>query len=239
MSAISRKTALIFANNYASTPSGVIEGPIGSIAGGSPAYSGDPAVIQGANWLYGWPEIVAGTNQPPIQSDTAIKYVLSYLLAYLHQRGIAEWDSSGGTSYYLNCFVSRASGGGAAQVYRCRVTGPVTSDPLTDTTSWISLANDIASPGSAKAWVSFNGNTGSVFQAYGLSSLVQNSTGSYTANFSTAFGSTPVLTGCGGAGILFGSSPGTASFGFETLGQVGGTFVAQNYPYVSVAFFGN
>lgn len=94
--AIPRKTQKIFASV---TPSGSIA-QFGSLKAGTPNYSDDPAVIQGlAAWTNGWAGAVVGTNSPAIQDFNAFCRVVTQQIAYILQRGIAEWDS--GTEYSI------------------------------------------------------------------------------------------------------------------------------------------
>lgn len=63
--------------------------------------------------------------------------------------------------------------------------GTLTITTLSDGTNSTSATNCIQ--GSAKAWVSFVGSTAAVNASYNVSSVVRNSTGNYTVNFTSAF----------------------------------------------------
>lgn len=55
--------------------------------------------------------------------------------------------------------------------------------------------------GSAKAWVNFNGTTGSIRASYNASSVTRNGTGDYTVNFTNAFANTDYAV-LGTAGVV-------------------------------------
>lgn len=61
--------------------------------------------------------------------------------------------------------------------------GTLTISTLSDGTNSTSSTNCIQ--GSAKAWVNFNGTAATVTQAYNVSSITRNTTGTYTINFTT------------------------------------------------------
>lgn len=65
--------------------------------------------------------------------------------------------------------------------------GTLTISTLSDGTNSTSSTNCIQ--GSAKAWVNFNGQTGSVAirASYNVSSITYNASGDYTVNFTNAF----------------------------------------------------
>lgn len=66
----------------------------GSLAAGSEAFTTDPAEAQSlSNWLTGWFGAVIGGNAPTIQDMNAVHFVTTYQLAYLMQKGVAEWDA--------------------------------------------------------------------------------------------------------------------------------------------------
>ena len=63
--------------------------------------------------------------------------------------------------------------------------GTLTISTLSDGTNSTSSTNCIQ--GSAKAWVNFDGNTGTIAKAYNVSSITKTTTGTYTVNFTNAF----------------------------------------------------
>jgi hypothetical protein len=105
MAKILRKTAIIFGNALLAGPGGI--GVLGSLAGGLPAYTIDPAAIMATGaWGNGWGSFVVA-DFPAEEDLNAIDFVHSYQIAYLLEMGIAEWDSA--TTYYTNSVVQ--SGG--------------------------------------------------------------------------------------------------------------------------------
>ena len=77
----------------------------GSLAAGSEDFTTDPAQAQSlSNWLTGWFGAVIGGNAPTIQDMNAVHFVMSYQLAYLVQRGVAQWDAV--TTYYTGSIVN-------------------------------------------------------------------------------------------------------------------------------------
>ena len=105
MTDLTRKEQLIFANNSATNQVAVF----GSKAQtGTMAFSSDPDVIQdvennGQNWQAGWNNAVINGNSPLMEDFNAISYVNSYNIAYLLQKGIAEWSAN--TTYYKGSIV--------------------------------------------------------------------------------------------------------------------------------------
>ena len=63
--------------------------------------------------------------------------------------------------------------------------GTLTISTLSDGTNSTSSTNCIQ--GSAKAWVTFAGATGTTSASYNVSSVTRNSAGNYTINFTNAF----------------------------------------------------
>lgn len=60
----------------------------------------------------------------------------------------------------------------------------VTATTLSDGTN--STASTNAIKGSARAWVYFDGSSSTIYKSYNVSSITRNSSGNYTANFTTA-----------------------------------------------------
>lgn len=100
----------------------------------------------------------------------------------------------------------------------------------------------------AKAWVVFNG-TGAVAitSAYNVGSITDNGTGDYTVNFSTAFSSTSYVgvvsggsdAGPAGATVAIGPTAGAHTASAWRFVTTGSTFVATDWPWLSVVFFGD
>lgn len=72
----------------------------------------------------------------------------------------------------------------------------VTATTLSDGTNSTSATNCIS--GSAKAWVSWNGTSGSIFASYNVSSVTRTGTGTYSINFTSAFADTSYCAVMGG-----------------------------------------
>jgi hypothetical protein len=64
------------------------------------------------------------------------------------------------------------------------ITSTLQGTTLTDGTNSTSTTNCIQ--GSAKAWVNFNGVSGTINGSYNVTSVTKNATGDFTANFTTA-----------------------------------------------------
>jgi len=105
----------------------------GSTAGGSTAYSDDPAVIQTAAWLEGWQDavIVGTTKRLPILNDmNSVHYVTTYGLSYLQQEGIGVWLST--KEYRTNSIVKKD---GTSELY-ISLQNSNTNNALTDGAWW-------------------------------------------------------------------------------------------------------
>ena len=103
-------------------------GQFGSYA--SPDFSGDVGVMQsGTSWERGWFGAVLNTNRQFIQDQNAIDYVFCYMLSYLLQQGIAEWDA--GTTYYLNSICQIAG-----QIFISLQDDNTNNNPGTSPTFW-------------------------------------------------------------------------------------------------------
>lgn len=139
MTDYSRVTQKIFAGDLVANEIGVF----GSFAAGTPTYTTDPATIQSlSEFTAGWPAAVIGGSNPAIEDVNALDYLWSYQLAYLLQKGVAEWDA--GTTYYTDSIVSNGSG----LLYRS-LQNTNLNNLVTDTTWWapISLPNHPAAAG--------------------------------------------------------------------------------------------
>jgi hypothetical protein len=130
--------------------------------------------------------------------------------------------------------------------------GQLTIDTLRAGSGVLSVANGMT--GIAKAWVTWNGNSGaSIFSSFNVSSITYNTTGDYTINFTTAMANANYAVS------------GTAAYGSSNnahcvfLGNINGTGGStrttsaceiavrymnganppptQDCPYIGVAFF--
>jgi len=85
-------------------------GQFGSKQAGLPQTSQDPAVIQQLPaWTNGWQDAVVTANKAAYLEDmNGWCYVHSYMVAYILQQGIPEWDTN--TAYYIDSIVQANSG---------------------------------------------------------------------------------------------------------------------------------
>lgn len=99
MANLVRKALKIFAEGAANT------GVFGSAADTTKQHSSDPEIIQSkAAWGQGWSAATIGARKfPPLEEMQAVQFVVTYMLAYLFQKGIPEYDSS--TTYYVSSIV--------------------------------------------------------------------------------------------------------------------------------------
>lgn len=127
--------------------------------------------------------------------------------------------------------------------------GTIVLDAITDGTGNTVSGSTVVN-GSAKAWVNFNGNSGSVAirAAFNISSITYNGTGDYTVNFTTArpninysaiacaSGDTTTWTTAVGMYTANGGTqetPTTSSFRFVTT-RAGSIITDKTYILVSV-----
>lgn len=107
MAKLDRKDVKIFAENSKETL--ITEFRTEDAKGSTASFSRDPDVIQNENYSQGWVNNTNNLNTKIYGEDlNAVNYVLSYLLKYLYENGIAEWKST--TTYYQNsiCKVNNA-----------------------------------------------------------------------------------------------------------------------------------
>jgi len=210
MAKLTRKTSVLFAGNYQSAPNNQL-GVFGSLAQGSPAYSGDPAQIQTTQFYDGWSSAVVGTNQPALEDINSLFYVLSYYVNYFNQMGIPEWDS--GTTYYTNSYVNNTnSANGPVGIYVSLIDN--NTQILSNQAAWATYQSTFSGPNLCKAWVCFSGTnvvSGNcvVSNAYNVSSVQYISTGKYQINFATPLPSNNyTFAGSAGTPDGFSSVPG-------------------------------
>ena len=245
MAGIARKTASIFANAQAGSPSNEIAVFGAKAQGYGTQFSADPEVIQSAAWLQGWVAAVVaqagGTTQPELEDDQAFKYVMSYQAAYLLERGMPEWDDD--TTYNQFDYVKDPATG---IPWYSLSDGNLNNPPASSPGVWATLFSLISGGQSgapvAKAWVVFNGQgpvgTITPLQSFGVASLTKNGTGDYTLTPSAPFANAnPGLAGAATGGIQVIVAAGTGSIRFQTQGIVGGPFQPFDYPYVSTWVF--
>lgn len=158
----------------------------GSLAAGAPAYSNDPAAIQALPaWLGGMQSEVIGNRSPALEDLNGLFYTLAYQLAYLLERGMAEWDSTTGTGYwpYDMCRVN-----GTLYQVVATATGPITSNPTTDTNNWIPYTNTLYGPTIPKAWavwdgINESGGNSRLISVFNVSTIQKIQVGQYRVNF--------------------------------------------------------
>lgn len=125
MSKLVRRTFLQFGSTV--NPGSEI-GQYGSYS--APIYSGDVGTMQaGTAWPRGWFAETINTNRPFIQDFNAVDFVFSYMIFYLLEMGIAEWDS--GTNYFTNSVCQIAG-----QIYISLVDNNLNNNPSTSPTDW-------------------------------------------------------------------------------------------------------
>lgn len=96
MAKLTRQTLLQFGSTV---NAGSEIGQFGSYA--APVYTADIATLQaGTAWPRGWAAETIAVNRPFLEDFNAVDYVYSYMLCYLFQMGIAEYDA--GTTYYTD-----------------------------------------------------------------------------------------------------------------------------------------
>lgn len=124
------KLPRITSNQFAESAGIAQIGVFGSFAEGSPTFTTNAATAQSlSNWLEGWFAAIEGSSNPAIEDMNAMGFVLSYLISYIYQAGVAEWDS--GTTYYMG---SLAQDGGG-NLYVSIADGNI-NHPLSNPTYW-------------------------------------------------------------------------------------------------------
>jgi outer membrane protein assembly factor BamB len=103
--------------------------------------------------------------------------------------------------------------------------------------------------GSAKAWVAFNGSSGSIFASYNVSSISVIGTGRFTANFTNAFADSnySISASCAGATSPTGGGSSavvcndpiaptrtTTQVTFSTINNADTAYISPNYVGVSI-----
>lgn len=106
-------------------------GQFGSAKIGNPLPTGDIEQIQALPaWSQGWDAaVISNRNYPPLEEMTGVQKVLSQQIAYLLEKGVAEWDS--GTTYFQND-MARVG----IKVYYSTTDNNLENNPETDTTNW-------------------------------------------------------------------------------------------------------
>ncbi|MDR3244671.1 MAG: hypothetical protein LBT79_07985 [Elusimicrobiota bacterium] len=130
MSKIERKTQKIFAENANLNEVSII----GSLKAGNPQFSKDPKTIQSLpNYLLGLRGALIGDNSPALEDENALRYIMTYQLAYLLQQGIPEWDAD--TTYYKGSRVAGFDENNISRIFVSKVDDN-TGNPTSDTANW-------------------------------------------------------------------------------------------------------
>lgn len=128
MAKLDRKDVKIFAENSKETL--ITEFRTEDSEGSTASFSRDPDVIQNENYSQGWVNDTNNFNTKIYGEDlNAVNYVLSYLLKYLYENGIAEWKNT--TTYYQNsiCKVDNA-------LYLSLQNNNIGNDPTSTVSYW-------------------------------------------------------------------------------------------------------
>lgn len=115
---------------FGSSPSAFQVEQFGSLAAGSPNYTTNITTLQSLSaWIEGWFGAVVGSNAPAIQDMNAVLIVFGYMLSYVLQEGVAEYDS--GTTYFIGSMVQDST-----NLIYVSLTDSNTGNALSDTTNW-------------------------------------------------------------------------------------------------------
>jgi len=124
-----RITMIPFAESATTSTVGVF----GSKYSASPATSKDPTVIQSlANWGLGLISAVIGVRTPCLEDLNGIFLVFSYMLCYLMETGMPEYDAA--TNYCQNAYC-QVSG----VLYCSLVTDNIGNTPASSPTKWVAV----------------------------------------------------------------------------------------------------
>ena len=142
MARIDRKTQKIFAGGAANN------GQFGSAQTGAKVLSNDLDTIQALTaWVNGWNDAtISGQKLPTLEEMQGLQYVVTSQLAYLFERGFAEYDA--GTNYFIDSLVMKV---GTFEIYKS-LTDDNIGNALTDVVEW-ELLIDLANPASASNFV--------------------------------------------------------------------------------------
>lgn len=196
----------------------------GSPATGTPVYTSVIATLQAlAAWTTGWAAETVANNRPFLEDMNAVHYVFSYMIAYILQMGIAEWDA--GTNYYTNSIVQ--SGG---VLYQSLIDNNLNVTPVVGV-SW-KLAVPVYRNLTALV-TSFSANT--VYQnTNGYSILV---TWNGSGNIVSGWGEVNqygLIGPTSSPGTLIGGHQGFSIPGSGIIGGVSGEFIVPNNYYFVV-----
>lgn len=130
MARLTRKTSKLFCENALQSD----VGQFGSLNAGTKVETKDIDTIQNlAAWQDGWQAAGLGQNcYPTRQERNGLDYVQSYMVNYLNQEGIAEYDA--GTTYYIGSVVKLINGTDV-QLFKS-IADNNTGNALTNTSYW-------------------------------------------------------------------------------------------------------
>lgn len=110
----------------------------GGYAASDTSNAANPTVMQSLSaWLTGWFDEIDGDGFPAMEDMNSFCYVSTYQLAYLFEKGVAEWDST--TTYYAGSYVQVAG-----VLYKSLTNSNTGNDPTSDTTNWNNVTFDLA-----------------------------------------------------------------------------------------------
>lgn len=108
-------------------------GVFGTLATGTKVTSKTIATLQGnAAWLEGWQDAVIANKRPAYQDFNGLQYVHSYMMCYMFQTGVPEWDAT--TEYFIGSIVNDGTGG----LYKS-IQDNNTNHAVSDAAYWTSL----------------------------------------------------------------------------------------------------
>lgn len=131
MANLTRKYQKIFSN------ASLNNGQFGSLQANTKITTTDPEVIQALTaYDNGWDSaIISGEELPSLQEFNGLQFKTDYQLAYLLQKGIAEWNSQ--TEYFIGDLVKEVGG---SKIY-ASITDNNLNNLLTDNSKWKFKAN--------------------------------------------------------------------------------------------------
>lgn len=146
----------------------------GTMKNTTPEYSTDPDVLQGTNWPQGWQNAIAADDAPFLEDMNSFFYVISYLVKYLYQHGVAEWNNKETYTALKSVVFSN----GKLYVAKQSTGADNPQDPATDSsnTYWY-LALDPVNPPADQNWV-----IGYAQSLANLSQTIDSSTSKYPSN---------------------------------------------------------
>lgn len=105
-------------------------GEFGTLADGTKITTKNLVTLQSnAAWLLGWQSATLANKRPAYQDFNGLQYVHSYMMCYLFQAGIPEWNTD--TIYFIGSFCQVAG-----TVYKSKTDTNTGNNPATDTTNW-------------------------------------------------------------------------------------------------------